>query len=154
MPNLRWEELQASTESLERNGPWPSLYCPESDLPPVRGLRRTSFRPRLPEAATPLGVGPAWKALVSPLLGIYDSNTILSPSSTALSNFGGSLPMYSIRDQRLRVKNWDTLTTESLSNPLESNGTKTLPGASANFKLLEKIATTAVPRELRLNRAA
>ena len=28
VPNLRRQEHQASEESLERDGPWSSLYCP------------------------------------------------------------------------------------------------------------------------------
>ena len=49
-----------------------------------------------------------------------------------------------VRNERSRVRSWETLTIESRGSPLTLAGSKTLPGASASRRLPVRTATTTV----------
>ena len=62
-----------------------------------------------------------------------------------------SFPTSSVRSSRSSVTIWDVLATESLGRPVTRAGRMTLPGASAQPRLLVKGTQTTVRTRLRLS---
>src|SRR5439155_27023824 len=73
------------------------------------------------------------------------------PKSTSSSFAFDSLPIRSVREDLSSVTSCETLATESLGSPVAFEARSTLPGASAQRRLLVRGAQTTVAIRLRLN---
>jgi hypothetical protein len=77
--------------------------------------------------------------------------TISTPARTNSNWRLDSFPTSSVSNSRSRVMIWDTLATESFGRPVVRAGRSTLPGASAQRRLLVKGTQTTVRMWLRFS---
>ncbi len=84
--------------------------------------------------------------------GVHRERAKRSPSSTDVSEAGGTLPTRSVRNALSMVITCETLTTEGFARPVPLTGSRTFPGASARrrFEVMTAAMTVLIRLSLKL----